>query len=493
MRSRVPEWYRDAKLGIIVHWGVPAVPAYAPTEHGDVVQILREHDWQFLFRNQPRAEWYLNSLRIPESPARRYHHRHFGRHTTYERLARRFMLELDQWDPRAWADLFSESGARYVVMVGKHHDGVLMWPSETPPVSDQLMVERDAVGELAAAVREAGLKYGVSYSGLLDWTVQHTPITDYQSYRLPQSPPEYPAYVEAHLRELVDRYEPEILWNNAGLPAGVSRRRLIAYYHERVPDGVAGGRWHQPGVLEQRRLASRGGARRAARRARRAILDGELAPDHADVPVSESVARTRLHPRPWELVLPLGSSFAFNAATSEEHYLSATGLIHLLADVVSKNGNLLLGVAPDLSGAIPDVQRRALTGLAEWLVVHGEAIYGTRPWHAAEGVTAEELPVRYTTTDGALYAIVLGRPRMLSLSLQGLNLKKMPRPSVRSDADYRFAVRILGCERPVNWQTTDDGVSLDIPGSFVPGEAMVVKFAWEPVAQPSSGFYTDVI
>lgn len=493
MRHRAPQWYRDAKLGIMVHWGVPTIPAYAPVEHGGLVEILRDRDWPFYFENNPYAEWYLNSLRIPGSPASVYHRTHFGRHSSYERLARRFNEGLQRWNPGEWADLFREAGARYVVMVGKHHDGFLMWPSEERPPSENFVATRDVLGELGDAVRARGLKYGLYYSGLLDWTVQSGAIRDFPDLLLAETPPEYERYAKAHFHELIDRYSPDLLWNDIGLPAGISRRELFSSYRKAVPEGVLNDRWVQTRGAARRLLATKVGRRLLSRAARRAIVEGRASGGTGDVATVEYAAVTTLRRKPWELVRGLGRSFGYNAAEPVENYLSGVELIHLLADVVSKNGNLLLNVAPDSDGAISRPQRDALVTLSAWLRDHGEAIYATRPWHRAEALTSDGLPVRFTTSANALYAIVLGRPRMLSLSFQSLDLNKVPRPREGRDED-RFTVRFIGTDRPADWRTENGAVVVDIPGSFVPGDATVVKFAWEgPAEEPASGFYTDII
>ncbi|MFW6292021.1 MAG: alpha-L-fucosidase [Spirochaetota bacterium] len=493
MRHRVPQWYRDAKLGIMVHWGVPTIPAYAPVEHGGVTDILRDHDWRFYFENNPHAGWYLNSLRIPGSPAAVYHRRHFGRHSSYERLARRFNEGLERWNPGEWAELFRDAGARYVVMVGKHHDGFLMWPSAERPPGENFVATRDVLGELGEAVRGQGLKYGLYYSGLLDWTVQGSAIRDYPDLLLAETPPEYERYAKAHFHELMERYSPDLLWNDIGLPSGISRRELFAAYRKAVPEGVLNDRWRRTGIAARRILATRVGRYLLSRATRRAILEGRAYGGNGDVATVEYAAGTALRHKPWELVRGLGRSYCYNAAEPAGNYLSGVELIHLLVDVVSRNGNLLLNVAPDSDGQISRPQRDALGTLSAWLRDHGEAIYETRPWLRSGTSTSDGIPVRFTTRANALYAIVLGRPRMLALSLGSIDLDRVPRPRAGRDRD-RFVVRILGTDRPAEWRTENGAVVVDIPGSFVPGDAMVVKLAWEgPAEEPASGFYTDII
>lgn len=495
MRHQVSQWYRDAKLGILVRWGVPSVPAYAPSEQGGPLEILRHHNGRFYFRNHPDAQWYLNSLRINESPVRRHHRKHYGDYTAYERFARRFNEELPLWDPTQWAELFREAGARYVVMTAKHHDGFLLWPSRTAPASPSFLAQRDVVGELAIAVRALGMKYGVSYSGLLDWTVQSRPVRDFADWRLARCPGEYPGYVEAHLTELIERTAADVLRIEGGLPAGTARKVLVHAYREAVPDGVLTGCRRQTRSLERAVFGSPLGRRLLSNRIRAATLAGSTATGraHADVAVVEYPAPVTKRPGPWEYVRGLGRSFGFNAAEPASSYLSGVELVHLLVDVVSKNGNLLLSVAPAVDGSLCREQREALATLARWLATHGEAIYGTRPWRHPEAVTADGLPVRFTSRPDALYAVVLGRPRMLSIEFPDLDLDGVPRSDATNDDDS-FDVRVLGLEREIQWREEARSVIVDLPGSFVPAEAIVVKFAWRAAAdRAASSFYTDLV
>jgi alpha-L-fucosidase len=159
----LPDWFQDAKLGIFVHWGPYSVPAWAePTgELGAVDEAI----W---FRHNPYAEWYANTIRIPDSPAREHHRRTYG-DAPYDDF-------LDAWraeafDPAGWARLFARAGARYVIPTTKHHDGVPLW--DAPGTATRNTVHRgprrDLVGAIAGAAREAGLRFGVYYSGGLDW------------------------------------------------------------------------------------------------------------------------------------------------------------------------------------------------------------------------------------------------------------------------------------------------------------------------------------
>jgi alpha-L-fucosidase len=185
----------------------------------------------------------------------------------------------------------------------------------------------------------------------------------------------YAEYVDAHWRELMARYEPSILWNDMGYPGGADATALFRDYYDLVPDGVVNDRFGA-GVY--------------------------------DVETPNYARRHNLEAGAWELARPVGISFGWNRQEGLEHTLSGDQLVRLLIDVVSKNGNLILGVSPDDRGRIPPLQQRSLRALGVWLARHGEAVYGTRPWTRAESSTLDGVPVRFTTRDEALYVHLLG-------------------------------------------------------------------------------------
>lgn len=192
------------------------------------------------------AEWYRNSMLL-DGPTRAYHETTFpGR--DYGDFCEPFAAAGRDWSPSDWATLFASAGARYVIPVTKHHDGFLLWPSTVDnPRRSPWRVERDVIGELGEAVRAHGMRYGLYYSGGPDWTFDHLPIRRLADIpaSIPSSP-EYVRYVDAHWRELIDRYRPSILWNDIGYPPAADPARLIADFYASTPDGVVNDRFGTP-------------------------------------------------------------------------------------------------------------------------------------------------------------------------------------------------------------------------------------------------------
>ncbi len=388
---QVPDWYDDAKLGIFIHWGLFSVPAWA-TPVGEFGTVSEDR-W---FANNPYSEWYLNTLRIEGSPTFEHHRETYGSGFDYMDFADEFNSRNRRWDPLAMARQFKESGAGYVVLTSKHHDGFTLWPSrvENPHLAPgRRCSERDLVGELTDAVRGQGMRMGLYYSGGLDWSFNPTPITTFDLVgETINHTPEFAAYADAHWRELRERYDPIILWNDIGYPEQADLAAIVADFYNDHPDGLINDRF------ETRKP---GPGRR-----------------HHDFTTPEYSQFDEITPCKWESCRGLGYSFGYNRAETDEHTLSEAALIRLLCDVVSKNGNLLLNVGPRADGAIPQIQADRLRFLGAWLARNGAAIFGTRPWMRAAGETAEGIPVRFTAGRDAVYAIVLGQPGPDGISLR---------------------------------------------------------------------------
>lgn len=381
---QVPTWFDDAKLGIFIHWTAAAVPAYAPAGPSPF-DVAATEGWPAALARMPYVEWYQNSISIEGSPAALHHEEHYG-DLGYEAFVAEFLEGLEGWDPQPWADLFRRIGARYVVLVTKHHDGVTLWPSDVPnPSRTDWSAVRDVVGDLGDAVRAEGLRYGLYYSGGLDWTFGGLPMHDGPSllHATPQSP-EYVAYADAHWRELIDRYQPALLWNDIGYPKAADLDALFAHYYEVVPDGVINDRFRWGAPEEE---------------------------VHTDFATPEYSTAAPADGRKWEATRGLGSSFGYNRTAPDDDHISTAALVELFVDIVARGGNLLLNVGPTGDGRIPWVQLDRLLGLGAWLDTNGAAIFATRPWvdGASSSTTADGRVVHFTEgADGTVHAIVVG-------------------------------------------------------------------------------------
>jgi alpha-L-fucosidase len=370
----LPAWFGDAKFGIFVHWGPYSVPAWAEPI-GELGTIEPGH-W---FAHNPYAEWYFNTIRIEGSPAAEHQREAFGG-APYDDF-------IDAWDPNEFdADEFlalvKSTGARYFVPTTKHHDGVALW--DAPGTNGRNTVargpRRDLVAEFERATRNAGLRFGVYYSGGLDWHfTEQPPITNDSDAFVRPVDAAYAEYAYRHVDDLVERYRPDILWGDiewpdAGKPPGpFSMENLFEKFYAATPDGVANDRW------------------------------GET---HWDFRTSEYQSNLAVEGEGgWENCRGIGYSFGYNALEDETHMLSGPDAVKSLVDIVSRGGNFLLNVGLTAKGTVPELQRRTLEHLAAWNAVNGEAVFGSTT--LAER-PADDPWVRWTRTGDVANAFVDG-------------------------------------------------------------------------------------
>lgn len=322
-----PQWFSDAKLGIFIHWGVYSVPAYASKEG--------------------YAEWYYRGL-MTSDDRQAFQDSVYGKGFQYEDFVPMWKAEL--WNPDEWAELFQKSGAKYVLLVSKHHDGYCLWPSQYAPGWNSMETgpHRDICGELTEAVRNHGLKMGFYYS-LPEWT-----SAIHRWYVDPDD--DIAEYVDTHMipqfKELVTTYKPTVLftdgeWRNSAEQWHASE--LISWYYNTVGDeAIVNDRW---GNGQQH---------------------GFRTPEYS--------AGITLTDRPWAECRGLGRSFGLNRNEPLENYMTSEELIRHFCVLVAAGGGMTLNVGPAADGKIPLLQQERLLDLGEWLKINGTAIYGTRPY-----------------------------------------------------------------------------------------------------------------
>lgn len=459
----LPRWYDDAKLGVFLHWGLYSVPGWAP-QVPDIQELLHTRGPKEMLRTNPYAEWYLNSMRVPGSPTREHHLRTYG-DVPYDTFVEPFDAASSAADLAELAQVCRGAGARYVVLTTKHHDGYCLWPATTPhPRKGRYHAGRDLVGDLTREVRAAGMRMGLYYSGGYDWPYNDALLANPADVVLAVPPdPAYNEYATAHVRELIDRYRPDVLWNDIGWPAGGNLAGLFAHYYDTVPDGVVNDRWLQASGPRNAVVdAAVRAAGTAVQAAWRFLPESWThltfpAPTHHDVRTPEYATFDRIRTEKWESTRGVGHSFGANRNERPEDIVTTTELVRSLCDIVSKNGNLLIGIGPRPDGAVPDEQVAPLRGLGEWLATRGEAIHGTRPWRVAEGATTEGTDVRFTAStpdaeEPVLYVHLVDPPGRRSLGLRGVRARE-----VRD-------VRLLGVDEPVRWSLDDErALRVDLP------------------------------
>ena len=449
-RRPTPEWFLDAKFGVFIHFGVYAVPAWAP---------VGEY-----------AEWYWNRI-TPSKPVdvivtdkavdagwRQFHQKNYGENFDYPDFAPRFRMEL--FNAGQWADLFARAGIKYVVLTSKHHDGFALWPSAEatrtwgrPWNAAEIGPKRDIVGEVAQAVRARGLRFGFYYS-LYEW---FNPLwkTDRVRYVTEHMQPQF--------KDVVTRYQPSIIFADGewDLPSKAwGSEQLLAWL------------FNDTACKDEVVINDRWGSDTRHR--------------HGGYWTTEYGAGLKDGSHPWEESRGMAYSYGYNRAERADDYKSAGEFVLMLVDLVSRGGNFLLDIGPNSDGTIPPLMEERLLEMGDWLKVNGEAIYGTRfagrscQWtdgrrpeqeygefkvkyalldqvgqHAKNGLAVKQ--VFFTKKLDAFFAITAGWPG-----------KELVLRNVRVPANV--TVTMLGVPGPLPVRVAGDSLIISTP-ELGPGEA----------------------
>ncbi len=438
-----PAWFQEAKFGIFIHWGLYSVPAYAP--------VKTEHQ-------TPYAEWYWNSLEEGRkkgpawgSKTVAFHDRNYSAEFPYQNFAPMFRAEM--FDPDAWAEIFHRSGAKYIVLTSKHHEGFSLWPDELanrdwgrPWNARDIGPKRDVLGDLSEAVRRKGLRMGYYYS-LYEW---------YNPLWLNDKPRFINEHMHPQFKELVTRYKPSIIFSDGewDLPSAEWKSpELLAWLFNESPvrdEVVVNDRWGK-----------------------------DTRHKHGGYYTTEYTPGMEGTDHPWEESRGMGYSYGYNRAEGVNDYHSGRELLLMLVDLVSRGGNLLLDIGPTADGRIPVVMQDRLVHMGNWLAVNGDAIYGTRPWHKTRQWSEGKIPQMKTNqefmTPYAVYDLVekraegqaiieaffTAKPGKLYAILPRWPGKEFTVRGVKPGAGA--AVTLLGSDGTLRWQAAGDGIRVAMP------------------------------
>lgn len=448
MEYEVPKWYKKAKFGIFIHWGVYSVPAFG-------------------------NEWYSRNMYIQGSKAFEHHVETYGSQKEFGYKDFIPMFRAEKFNPQEWAELFKEAGAQYVVPVAEHHDGFQMYRSEISHWNAYEMgPKRDTLGELSSACQKLGMHMGASSHRIEHWFfMSHGKEFDsdikeplkkgdfywpameekghYDLFSEPTPSKEFLDDWLVRTCELIDRYQPRVLYFDWWIQHSSAKpylKKLAAYYYNQAA------KWGEGVVIDYKNDAFMFGS---------AVVDMERG------------QFAEMKPYVWQT----DTSVALNSwcYTENNRYREASDLLCDLVDIVSKNGNLLLNIGPKADGSIPQEDANLLREIGAWLKVNGEAIYNSRIWRTygegptqiVEGQFSDSIKknftsedVRYTVNGENLYAIALkcsesGEYRFPALSEQDPQEKPNFHGIIKE-------ISVLGFEETPEWSRDEEALHVRV-------------------------------
>jgi alpha-L-fucosidase len=415
----VPEWFEDAKFGIFIHWGVYAVPAWAPAD-ADIGIYAKYAEWYW---------WRINEDSEAGKLFRAYHNKMYGEDFKYQDFAPQFKAQ--HWDPAQWAQIFKSAGARYVVLTSKHHEGFTLWPSEQSWNWNSVDIgpHRDLCGDLSSAVKDAGLHMGFYYS-LYEW---YNPLYKNNLEK----------YVDDHMipqmKDLVTRYEPDILWTDGEWDHPAEKWKsteFLAWLYNESP------------VKDRVCVNDRWGAKTRGKHGGFYTTEYDLVHDGAGGEMEKA----------WEECRGIGTSFGYNQVEDLDNYMSSDALVDMLIEKVAGGGNLLLDVGPTSDGRIPVIQQQRLADIGAWLEINGEAIYGTRKWDGTKNNKIEN--VFFTQKEDHVY----------------VHCTKFPNEPIVLNGVKASTINMLGYYGEIEFTTSGNSTKIVMPQG-APGE-FPGQFAW---------------
>jgi len=451
-----PEWFRDAKFGIYFHWGVYCVPAFG-------------------------SEWYPRNMHIKTNPEYKHHVETYGEPSEFGYHDFVPMFKAEHFDPEAWADLFVKAGARFAGPVAEHHDGFSMWASKRTPWNTKDMgPHRDITGELAKAIRERGMRLVTSFHharnnqhqiekhGKLEWTGHYPRVEGWPTVsedpqlrilygNIPRE--EFLEMWKGKLIEVIDNYQPDLIWFDSWFDEIPEAYQLafLAHYFNRANES----------------------GKEVVVTCKQQDLPHEVAVEDFEKGRTDELT---------DYVWLTDDTISKGSWCYTENFFSiktTAEVLHVLIDIVSKNGQLLLNISPKADGTIPENQQDVLLGIGEWLDQFGEAIYETRPFVVfGEGPTRlragghfvkmkggyKPEDIRYTRKGDVVYAMLLGWPG----GGKSIRMKAFAQDGAAKNVQVT-GVSLLGTDAPITWRQTSLGLTVKCPETKVNDLAVVLK------------------
>ena len=455
-----PEWFRNAKFGIWAHWGPQAVPR--------------------------QGDWYARKMYEENSSEYKYHLAHYGHPSKFGYKDIISLWKAEKWEPEKLMELYKRAGAKYFVSMGSHHDDFFLWNSKINRWNAvQMGPHKDVVGIWQKAAQKNGLKFGVSEHLAASYTwfqtahrsdtsglykgvpydgnnpenqdLYHTKAASDDHEWLTTNPAWYKQWFD-NVKELVDTYHPDLLYSDSKLPFGDVGRSMLANFYN-------GNNAFHNGLMTAVYNCKEPSQGMWAQDLERGVQDS-------------------ISPYPWQTDTSIGDWYY----RTGQHYKSATNIIQMLTDIVSKNGNLLINIVQTPEGNLEPDMLATLDEIGKWTDANGEGIYSSRPWKIyGEGPSTikenqkkghfgglsdeskfTSSDIRFTTNGNNLYAFLLDVPaENIKITSLGKSAKIITR-KIQS-------VKILGVSAPVKWKQENDALVITKPATLPDWKVLGIK------------------
>lgn len=470
---KYPEWFRDAKFGIWAHWGPQAVP--------------RQGDWyaKKMYQNQD-WDWKTSSYTDKPDPYYTYHLAHYGHPSKFGYKDIIPLWKAERWDPEKLMKLYKKVGAKYFVSMGTHHDNFFLWNSKLHKWNSVNMgPKKDVVSLWQKAAKKEGLRFGISEhlgasytwfqasrgadkTGPMAGVPYDGNNEEYSDLYHKKTAPDDKAWLTndpenqkdwlAKITELIDMYQPDLLYSDSELPFGEVGRTMLAHYYNQ---DLSRNKGKQDVVYTCKLHASEG---RWVQDVERGALDS-------------------ISPFPWQTDTSIGDWYY----RTGQKYMTGTEVIQMLIDIVSKNGNLLLNVVQTPEGDLEQDVLNILDEIAAWISGNGEGIYGTRPWKVyGEGPSTsknqakgqfggvkdvrpyESDDIRFTTKGETLYAFCMSK------STDNIKIGSLGSNSKLCDQSVA-SVKMLGSNEKLSWKQDGDALVINRPSKMPEWQVVTFK------------------
>ncbi len=424
-REQRMSWWREAKFGMFIHWGLYAIPA----------GVWKGQEYEGI------GEWIMSHADIPVHE--------------YEKLAYKFNPV--KFNAEEWVKLAKEAGVKYIVITSKHHDGFSLFDSKVTEydIVDATPYKKDILKALNKECKKVGIKFCTYYS-ILDW---HHPAQEpkreekkniYGNNLIKEGRKrEYIDYMKAQLKELITQYDPGVLWFDGG---------WVDWWTPKDGKEIMDYLWS----LKSNLIINN----RAAGNDKMEMVMGDYLTPEQYIPAEHQN-------KDWESCMTMNDTWGYKK--NDNNWKSTKVLITNLIDIVSKGGNFLLNVGPTAEGVIPEPSVKRLKEIGEWMKINGEAIYGTKRWHVIrEGPTKvlfidsyeEDLgtihepeytpqDILFTTKNNTIYAICLAWPEG-NVEIKSLGKQSMPDIQV-------LDVTMIGSDEKLKWTSGEESLSIIPP------------------------------